>query len=429
MHWPRDAEALRLRALEAQKAGDLSLASRLFQQLLDLSPNDPQILNTLGIICLQRGEVQLSCDYHRRAVAADAHASVLLVNLAKAQRAANDDAGELDSLDKALNLDPRDVTALTRRAQLYERRGKGLDACRDWRALLALTGGNQNYTPEFEEILRHARTSIAEQHKQYESYINDNMEECLADLSKLQRRRASAFMDVYFGRRSVYVNRCAAFYFPFIPADEFFPEEYFPWFATIAENWQSVLEEFTRLEADGLNDFEPYVSFPQAIPDNLWTKLNHSKRWNTLHLWRYGRRNENACQACPQTVKLLESLPLAHLADRAPSAFFSILAPRTHIPPHTGVTNARTIIHLPLVVPQNCSFRVGGETRQWVEGQPFAFDDTIEHEAWNNSDSPRAVLIFDVWNPHLSPEEILFLQRFFEVSAELGVHPDNGHDW
>jgi len=104
MHWPRDAEALRLRALEAQKAGDLSLASRLFQQLLDLSPNDPQILNTLGIICLQRGEVQLSCDYHRRAVAADAHASVLLVNLAKAQRAANDDAGELDSLDKALNL-------------------------------------------------------------------------------------------------------------------------------------------------------------------------------------------------------------------------------------------------------------------------------------------------------------------------------------
>ena len=82
-----------------------------------------------------------------------------------------------------------------------------------------------------------------------------------------------------------------------------------------------------------------------------------------------------------------------------------MLRPHTRIPPHTGVTNSRAIIHLPLIVPPDCGFRVGGETREWVEGRPFAFDDTIEHEAWNDSSVMRAVLIFDVWNPHLTEEE------------------------
>jgi aspartate beta-hydroxylase len=82
-----------------------------------------------------------------------------------------------------------------------------------------------------------------------------------------------------------------------------------------------------------------------------------------------------------------------------------VLQPRTTIPPHTGSTNARITVHLPLVVPPGCRFRVGGETREWREGEAWAFDDTIEHEAWNDSDSPRAILILDVWNPLLSEAE------------------------
>lgn len=424
-----EQETLRIRAIEAQKSGNLPRAIKLFKTLLEQSPSDPQILNTLGIISLQLGEVVNSCDYHRRAVVADPHASVLLVNLAKAQRAANDDEGELASLNKALHLEPRQMTALIRRAQLYERRGGDLEACRDWRALLALAGNIQNVSAELADILDHARVCVEENNRHYEASVNDNLSSYLAHLPAESRRRISAFTDIYFGHRTVFSNQCAAFYFPFIPADEFFPKELFPWFETISHQWQDVREEFFRLEADGLHDFEPYVSMPDNIPDNLWTPLNHSKRWNTLHLWRYGHRKERACQACPKTAALLESLPLANLADRAPSAFFSILAPHTHIPPHTGVTNARTIIHLPLIVPPNCRFRVGGEMREWVEGQPFAFDDTIEHEAWNDSDIPRVVLIFDVWNPHLSPDEVGFLQRFFAASAEFGVRPDHGQDW
>src|SRR5690606_27761757 len=118
-----------------------------------------------------------------------------------------------------------------------------------------------------------------------------------------------------------------------------------------------------------------------------------------------GQPNQPVLDRCPETAAALAATPSAHIPGRAPSAFFSMLRPHTRIPPHTGVTHTRAIIHLPLIVPPHCGLRVGGETREWVEGRPFAFDDTIEHEAWNESDSLRAIPIFDVWNPHLSPEE------------------------
>jgi aspartyl/asparaginyl beta-hydroxylase (cupin superfamily) len=84
---------------------------------------------------------------------------------------------------------------------------------------------------------------------------------------------------------------------------------------------------------------------------------------------------------------------------------FSILDARTRIPAHTGPVNTRLVVHLPLIVPQSCGFRVGGQRRDWEAGKAFVFDDSIDHEAWNDSDEPRAVLIFDIWSPFLSEAE------------------------
>ena len=89
----------------------------------------------------------------------------------------------------------------------------------------------------------------------------------------------------------------------------------------------------------------------------------------------------------------------------APTAVFSALAPHTRIPPHTGSTNARLLVHLPLVLPGPAGFRVGNYTRKWNIGEAFVFDDTIEHEAWNDADKTRVVMIFDIWNPLLSEAE------------------------
>ena len=91
----------------------------------------------------------------------------------------------------------------------------------------------------------------------------------------------------------------------------------------------------------------------------------------------------------------------------APTAMFSLLRPGARITPHNGMFNTRLICHLPLIVPPGCGFRVGNEIREWEVGKLIVFDDSIEHEAWNDSDRDRVVLIFDVWRPELSAQERL----------------------
>ena len=135
-------------------------------------------------------------------------------------------------------------------------------------------------------------------------------------------------------------------------------------------------------------------------------------------MWKEGKRIDENCARAPRTAALAESLPLCRIEGRAPAVFFSILKASSHIPPHTGVTNVRSIVHLPLIVPEGCGFRVGGETREWRKGEAFVFDDTIEHEAWNRSDRDRAVLIIDTWNPHLSEHERQMICRFYQAADQ-----------
>ena len=98
---------------------------------------------------------------------------------------------------------------------------------------------------------------------------------------------------------------------------------------------------------------------------------------------------------------------------------FSLLKPHTHIPAHVGVSNARLVVHLPLILPPDCRFRVGNEVREWRVGQALVFDDTIEHEAWNDSDALRVNLIFDIWHPALDVEECRGIAAIIEAGGQL----------
>jgi len=91
----------------------------------------------------------------------------------------------------------------------------------------------------------------------------------------------------------------------------------------------------------------------------------------------------------------------------------SLLAAGQRIPPHTGMINTRLICHLPLIVPGEGALRVGREARQWVEGQLLVFDDSVEHEAWNNAARDRLMLIFGIWRPEIEPIERAQLRALF----------------
>ena len=146
------------------------------------------------------------------------------------------------------------------------------------------------------------------------------------------------------------------------------------------------------------------MDYPAGVPVNQWKDLNKSDAWAARFLLKHGVRDEAMCALCPNTAAVLDRMPLFDLPGRGPTAFFSLLKPRTVIPPHTGATNVRSIIHLPLIVPEGCWFRVGEETRHWERGKAWVFDDSVEHEAVNPSDRLRVIVIFDMWHPALTPD-------------------------
>ena len=121
----------------------------------------------------------------------------------------------------------------------------------------------------------------------------------------------------------------------------------------------------------------------------------------------------------------LAATPIPHIAGRSPMALFSVLRPGTHIPPHHGMLNTRLICHLPLVVPPGSRLRVGNQTRAVESGRAMIFDDTIEHEAWNDGASTRVVLLFEIWRPELDERERAALTALFEA---IGLYAPVGED-
>ena len=361
--------------------------------------------NARGMDSMRRQAFGEAAKHFREALRADPQAIGLWANLAHACRESGDAPGEQQALEAALDLDRRHIPTLIRLAQLHERQGRARQAMMQWDALLQLAGGLDNVSPELSAILDHARSYVEQQRQVLEQGIGDTLKHRLADLDPTSRRRAKAFVDHSLGLRRIYSNECAGLFYPFLPADEFFDEAHFPWFAELAAATPAIRAELLALLADPGDALRPYVKLDEGTPTNKWTTLDNQLDWGACFLWEYGEPNQAVLDRCPATAAALAAVPSAHIPGRAPSAFFSLLKPHTRIPAHTGVSNTRAIIHLPLIIPPDCGFRVGGETRQWVEGVPFAFDDTIDHEAWNDSDQLRALLIFDVWNPHLSLAE------------------------
>jgi aspartyl/asparaginyl beta-hydroxylase (cupin superfamily) len=121
----------------------------------------------------------------------------------------------------------------------------------------------------------------------------------------------------------------------------------------------------------------------------------------------------------------MSRVPLTQIPNRSPSVLFSLLKPGAHIPPHNGLINTRLIAHLPLIVPGQCRLRVGNETREWAPGKVWLFDDTIEHEAWNDSNETRVILLFEVDRPDISLHEQQCIREIFAaLDANAGQSPD-----
>ncbi len=373
---------------------------------------DPAALNAQGLQALRAGNSAAAVALLARAAAADPASPLLWYNLATAHHASGATDAERGALDAALDIDPYFGHALLAKARLHEAAGDATAAIEHYQRLLAATPPDAAHGPGFAAGLAHARAQVAA----VGAAMAARLEADLGPLLDAQRPedtlRFQHCVEVGLGKRQVYNPQPLVLHYPYLPPEQFLPRAHFPWLAELEAATPIIRAELQALLDSGGEGFAPYVAYPAGAPVNQWAELNHSDKWSAQFLTQHGVPQDAVRARCPQTAAVLDSLPLFDCPGRGPVAFFSLLRPASHIPPHTGATNIRTIVHLPLIVPEGCAFRVGNETRPWREGEAFAFDDTIEHEAWNPTNALRAVLIIDCWNPHLTEIERELLRRY-----------------
>ena len=200
------------------------------------------------------------------------------------------------------------------------------------------------------------------------------------------------------------LQRPGVFYFPGLPQSRYYEREEFPWLAALEAESDAIRAELRALLEDEAG-FTPYVRRQQNRPHHDFHGLLENPRWSAFYLIEDGAVNAANAARCPRTMAALAGIPLCDMPGRTPSVHFSLLRPGTRLPPHSGMLNTRLICHLPLIVPDGCGFRVGGETRRWEDRKALVFDDSVEHEAWNDSGETRVILLFDIWRPELTEME------------------------
>ncbi len=193
------------------------------------------------------------------------------------------------------------------------------------------------------------------------------------------------------------------FMVPGIKAAKYFDPIRFSGASELEQQTDAIRDEFLAIAEGPTETLSSKLSGLHASQ----TDTTRTGTWSQIPLIRNGAIVEEFASRCPRTMEAVKKLDFPKLSLVSPTLCFSILEPNSRITPHSGITNARMIAHLPLIVPENCALRVGGEVREWETGKLMAFDDMTVHEAWNDSDRLRVVLIADLWRPELSQAERL----------------------
>lgn len=400
-------------------AGRWAEAEALWERVLELEPGHPQALCSLGIHALQRGDAdrgyELLCTARERAPAD----FVLLMSLVNACQQRGEAAGEREAIDAALSIDPYFLPALLARASWFERFGSRATAAATYANALKVASPETRWPDTLRPQLEYARKLVDQRARSLGAHLTEQLGTLTDGLPPALGARWREAIAIRSGRSRPYHSESNQLHVPRLPAIPFFERADFPQLASLEAKADIINRELLAALQAHRERFSPYINYKPGDPVNQWKELNHSSRWGAFHLWRGGAPVRENLDRCPETARALTDAGMADIVGLCPNAMFSALAPKTHIPPHNGETNARLVAHLPLVVPDGCRFRVGCEEREWRVGEILVFDDTIEHEARNDSDELRVILIFDVWNPLLKPHERKLVNALAKATREF----------
>lgn len=393
--------------------GRLAEAESACERRLATHPDDLRALRVAGLGALRRGDPTRARALLERAAQIGPQESGVHYGLARAREAGGDLEGALAADIAAVRLEPAYALARLHLAHGLERKGEIQRALAHFTRAIndAQAGGRWLDAPSTPAALRplveHAVNVVRQGQR---AYYQQLLEPLIAKYGRAALERVSAALRVYLGEQpaahSDSRQRPSFFYIPGLPASAYFDRRLFAWLPEYEVHYRRIREELeSLLEADAAGAARERVFHTSELEAANLRGGAVAPSWDGYYFYRYGERRADNCAACPGTARALDGLPLIRVREHGPEVLFSVFTAGTHLLPHRGVTNARAVTHLPLVVPADCALRVGGETHEWREGRVVVFDDTYEHEAWNRSDRVRVVLIADIWNPHLTEAE------------------------
>ncbi|MGN6059111.1 MAG: aspartyl/asparaginyl beta-hydroxylase domain-containing protein [Sphingomicrobium sp.] len=346
---------------------------------------------------MARGDVRQAQSLLELAAQRGRDASILL-RLATVRRSAGDFPGAVKCAVAAVELEPRNFLMCLLLGSLRETMGAFHAAERAYRAACAHAPLDLSFQPMIARQLERAQRFV----DAAASWRNQLLDwRGSRGLTVEEDRRMRGFRTNLVENLDTGPLVPPAYVIPGIKPKRYFDAAAFRGIAELERATAAIRAEFFALAEEKGAQLSSRLGGLHGAED----QLGRTGKWSMIPLIRNGKLVDEFASRCPRTTALAEALEIPRLSLISPSLYFSVLEPNTRIPPHTGITNARVIAHLPLVVPGNCGFRVGGELRHWEVGKAMVFDDMTTHEAWNDSDRIRVVLIADLWRPELSLAE------------------------
>lgn len=411
MELPEQILLLEVNARALAESGNHADAEKLFLQLLEAAPQHVPALQYLAARTLEAGQLEQAQRYIERAIRTNPTHAELHQNLGIILRAQGFLEGALLAFDHALARNPHLAILWIQRGDILQALGRGDKALAAYCQAESLAGDlvtlSARTPPRVARTVRRAASLL---HQCRNRFLNDALAPLRAAHMGELDHAERALVHMLGTAKLEYTDplqRPMFCHYPGLEAHPFYDHRRFPELRMLEQRTREIRTELKRLLKQP-EKLRPYIEMP-ADREAQWTALNRSRKWSAYHLYWNGERLPEHWATCPETVASIDALPLVRIQSHAPEIFFSILQPHTHIPPHFGLTNYKLTVHLPLLIPPHCAIRVDDETRQWRLGECLIFDDSFEHEAWNRSDKPHAVLIFEVWHPNLVAHEREFL--------------------
>jgi aspartyl/asparaginyl beta-hydroxylase (cupin superfamily) len=390
---------------------------------MSIPPVDARALAQSGVDALRRGDARTARESFERIVSAGQADASSWIGLAYACRRLDDKAGAMVAVDKALSLEPRNLRALMFKADQLAELGDERGASSFYQFAIRSAPPANEMPAALRDELSRAQAMCDRYAGQFEAFLEDRLvRRGLADGRSATRFRHS--LEILLGRKKIYFQQPHTYFFPELPQIQFYDRNDFPWLDKVEAATADVRAELLDVMKQE-SAFRPYVQGDPRRPRKERSGMTDNPGWSAFYLWKDGELLRENAARCPRTMSVMAGVPLDHVKNRSPSVLFSLLRPGARIPPHSGLVNTRLICHLPLIVPSNCGFRVGNDTRTPVEGKAWVFDDTMEHEAWNDSDRTRVILLFEIWRPELTEEERGLVTAMFEaIDAYTGQKPE-----